>query len=72
MTARMGPLDFEHPSVGDTCPACKQCINTGAYVTIVPLGPGDDPEAQALCLAGRPYTAIFVVVHYACATGDAS
>jgi hypothetical protein len=41
----------------------------GEYSALVPLGPGDDEEAQAKCLEGRYYNAVAVEIHWACAGG---
>jgi hypothetical protein len=66
---RYGPMQADHPVVGDTCKACGELIAVGDFTTIATLGPGSDPEQRAKCAAGRPYTAIGVVCHYACVTG---
>jgi len=66
---KFGPLSADDPLVGDECPACKKEIVTGDYVTILDLGPGDEPESRQRARAGRPYNAVAVAVHYACATG---
>ena len=66
---RMGPLSGDHPCVGEECPACKKSFAAGEYVTLVPLGPGDDPEDQERARVGRVYNAVAVPVHWACATG---
>lgn len=65
-----GPKPADHPSVGQPCPACGIAFEAGNYTTLVPLGPGDDPEEQMKCLEGHPYTAVAVEVHWACATGE--
>lgn len=67
---RFGPKMSDHPSVGRECPACHECFRGGDFTTLVCLGPGGDPEAQERCRSGRPYTAVAVEVHWACATGE--
>lgn len=67
---RFGPKAADHPSVGRLCPACNEPFQVGDYVTIVALGPGADPEEQARAWARKPYSAIGLEVHWACATGD--
>jgi len=67
---KFGPKAENHLSVGEKCPACQQPFKIGDYTTLISLGPGDDPEAQEMCKADRPYNAIAVEVHYACATGE--
>lgn len=67
---KFGPKSVDHPSVGDVCPACKIPFKKGDYTTLVALGPGDDPEAQTRAREGRPYNAVAIEVHYACAGGD--
>lgn len=69
---RMGPLAAGHPLIqhGDRCPACEQPFVVGQYVTLIILGPGDDPEAQEKARAGLAYNAVADPVHWACATGE--
>ncbi len=67
---KFGPKAGDHPSVGKECPACQQPFKIGDYTTLIGLGPGDNPEAQERCKAGRPYNAVAAEVHYACATGE--
>ena len=67
---KFGPKAANHPSVGNKCPACSQPFKVGDYSTLIPLGPGDDPEEQAKLRAGRFYAAVAVEVHWACATGE--
>lgn len=67
---KMGPLPAGNPSVGEPCPACKIVFATGDYVTLVELGPGDDPEEQEKARRGRPYNAVASIVHWSCATGE--
>ena len=67
----MGPLAADHPLLrGGHCKACDVFFKEGDYVTLVALGPGDDEENRAKARAGRPYTAVAAVVHWACATGE--
>ena len=68
---RFGPKMADHPSVGQPCPACRVAFLAGDYTALVMLGPGDDPEAQQRAREGRPYNAVAVEVHYACAGGEA-
>ena len=77
MIRRMGPLAADHPLVAgilgtgiDKCPACQQSFLAGDYVTLIPLGPGVDDEAQKRARVGRAYNAIALPVHWPCATGD--
>lgn len=67
---KFGPKKAEHVRPEDTCPACKKPFKEGDYSTLIALGPGDDSEAQAHAREGRPYNAIALEVHYACATGE--
>lgn len=71
MSRRFGPKSAESASEGRKCPACRAAFVEGDYTTLVALGPGDDPEAQELARAGRPYNAVAVEVHWACAGGVA-
>jgi hypothetical protein len=67
----MGPLAPDHPLAKDgQCQACNVPFQAGDWVTLIALGPGDDPEARAKARAGRPYNAVALPVHWACATGE--
>lgn len=65
----MGPLAPDHPAINDQCPGCHIPFRAGDYVTLVPIGPGDDLEERAKARSGKPYNAIAQVVHWGCATG---
>jgi len=72
MTARkMGPLDESHPCVQDRtiCAGCHKLFAPGDYVTLVPIGPGDDIVERAKCRAGEVYNAVATVAHWGCVTG---
>lgn len=66
------PLDDNHPLVTHNviCPGCGLMFFHGDLVTLVVLGPGSDPEEQMKCRANKPYNAVAVAVHTACATGE--
>ena len=66
---KMGPLPKDHPSIGEICYACKKPLQENDYVTIIPLGPGDNPTAQQKARNGQAYNAIGIVIHWSCATG---
>lgn len=68
MSRRLGPLAPDHPSVGQSCPACQDKIGPSAFVAIVPLGPGNDQEERKARDQGKPYNAVGVVVHWECST----
>ncbi len=68
--AKMGPLLTEHPLVGDKCPACHRLFQAGDWVTLIPLGPGSNPESQRKCREGQAYNAVAAPVHWSCATGE--
>lgn len=67
MERRFGPRP-ENAPVGP-CPACHKPFVVGDYTTLIPLGPGDDPEQQERAAEGRVYNAVAVEVHWTCATG---
>lgn len=69
MSRKFGPKSPGHPSVGTECPACHKPFVAGDYTTLVLLGPGDDPEQQALARDGRAYNAVAIEVHWTCAGG---
>ena len=67
---KYGPLDKSHALIGQICPACDKMFIENDLVTLIPIGPGDDPEEQAKCYAGKVYTAVALTTHWSCATGD--
>lgn len=82
ITRKMGPLAADHPLIMGTfdqdagmnmvevCPACRRPFEAGQYVTLVPLGPGADPESRDRARRGKAYNAVGLSVHWACATGE--
>ena len=66
---KFGPKGKDHWNIGELCPACGVPFAAGDYTTLVPLGPGDDPEEQEKARDHHPYNAISVEVHWSCATG---
>jgi hypothetical protein len=66
---RFGPKQEEGTGHGKPCPACEINFKPGDFTTLIPLGPGDDLEAREKAVAGRPYNAIAIEVHWSCATG---
>jgi hypothetical protein len=66
---KYGPKPRSHQSIGTPCPACGVAFEAGDYTTLVPLGPGADPEEQARARRGEPYADVSVEVHFACAGG---
>lgn len=50
--AKFGPAEQDDPAVGELCPACRKPFVVGDYTTLIPLGPGDNPDRQALARAG--------------------
>ena len=67
MSRVFGPKKADHPGIGVECPACHVPFKEGDFTTLVTLGPGDDPEAQERAAQGRPYNAVALEVHAACA-----
>jgi len=67
---KFGPTAPDHPTVGQECKACNQPIAVGDYTTIIPLGPGEHDDDRRKAREGRPYRAVGVLVHWACATGE--
>jgi len=66
---KFGPKEPNHPTRGGTCLLCQERLKVGEYTTVIPLGPGNDEDAQAACRAGRPYHGIGIEAHWGCATG---
>ena len=69
MIRKFGPKNSTHPSIGEVCKACGNAFVEGDYTTLIALGPGDDEEQQHKAKGGKPYTAVAVEIHYACAGG---
>ena len=67
MSRVFGPKNAGHPGIGVECPACHVPFKEGDFTTLVTLGSGDDPEAQERAAQGRPYNAVALEVHAACA-----
>ena len=67
---KSSPLTSEAPIVGQPCAACNKAFVVGDVLTLVPLGPGDNPEARIAARAGRAYNGVAATVHWACATGE--
>lgn len=67
---KFGPKKANHPSIYVECLACHKKFKEGDFTTLISLGPGDDPEEQEKARQGRPYDAMAVEIHFACATGQ--
>jgi hypothetical protein len=66
---------FEPLTKGDrmldlVCPGCGHKFQLGDVPALVAIGPGVDTEARARAREGRPYNAVAVPVHWACASGN--
>jgi hypothetical protein len=66
---RFGPKAGNHPSIGQPCPACGVAFAAGDFTTLIPLGPGADPDARERAREGRAFNAVGIEVHSACSTG---
>ena len=62
-----GPKTADHPTVGMICIPCGDYLKEGDYTTLVPLGPGNDPEEQERAQERRWYNATALEVHALCA-----
>jgi len=69
-------LTENHPCVRDrrfrpaACPACGKAFWSGQAIALVPIGPGENPEAQRLCREGLAYNAACIPAHWWCVTGE--
>lgn len=63
------PLMADHPLVTDKarCPGCLQPFQVGDVTVLVVIGPGDGEEEREKARAGRPYLAVAMPAHAACA-----
>lgn len=66
---KFGPKSANHPTIGELCKACNQPFKEGDYTTLIPLGPGNDPEEQQKAAEDKAYNAVAIEIHYSCATG---
>ncbi len=66
---KMGPKEKSHPTIGKICPLCRKNFFEGDYSTMIPMGPGENPEERKRAANGDPYTAVALEVHWVCATG---
>jgi hypothetical protein len=67
--SKMGPKGITHPTCGTRCPACGEPMAAGQYTTLIPLGPGADPEERLKARQRKVYNAVAVELHWGCATG---
>jgi hypothetical protein len=68
---KIGPKPKGNPTVGGICPLCGELFVVGCYTTMVPLGPGADPQARKLARTEKlPYEGITMELHWGCATGE--
>lgn len=67
---RIGPQLVNDKAVGQACPACKVKLAKGDFVAVVVLGPGADKRARDAARNGKPYEAVAIELHWACATGQ--
>jgi hypothetical protein len=70
ITMRRFTVECDSPLLTETCPACKKDFEKGDAVTLIPIGPGDDAEAQEKARSGGYYNAVAIAAHYACVTGE--
>ena len=66
---KLEPLAKPDAILSMICPGCGDPFRLDDIVTLVPIGPGLNPESCQRAREGRPYTAVAVPVHWACATG---
>jgi hypothetical protein len=69
-TRQFGPKMHGHITVGDPCIACGEPLAAGDYTCLIPLGPGNDAEAQERARESRYYNAVAIEIHWSCATGE--
>jgi len=70
ITRPYGPKKADHPTVGTECPACHVAFVAGDWTTLVPIGPGADPESQHKARNGWAYNAVEIEAHWTCVTGE--
>jgi hypothetical protein len=64
-------LRVDHPLIAMhlSCYCCDRPFDEKEPICLFPLGPGDDKEARENAVAGQPYNAVSIPLHYACVTG---
>lgn len=67
---KFGPKKAEYLQPGLECPGCNQEFKVGDYTTLVPIGPGSDPESRERARNGRAYNAVALEAHWGCVTGE--
>ncbi len=72
MSDKMGPIPEGHYLTNnpEECPGCGKPFDVGCYVSLIPIGPGEDEDERKKAREGRPYNAIAIPAHYACVTGE--
>jgi len=66
---KMGPIPSDSTLLNLECRACNERFHEGDSIALVALGPGNDSEEQEKARNNRPYNAVAIPIHYACATG---
>jgi hypothetical protein len=66
---RMGPKPRDSATLNRKCAACHERFEVGDFTTMIPLGPGNDPDSQERAREGRYYIPVGIEVHWACHTG---
>lgn len=64
------PIVFDKIETEKPCPACGKHFREGDFTALIALGPGDSEEARQKCRENRPFNAVALEVHWACATGE--
>lgn len=63
------PLAPDHPSAGTPCFVCGEVLGNGQPVQLLAIGP-EGEEDRARHAAGRWYSAVAILLHVRCLTGD--
>lgn len=73
---KIGPLEDNHPLTRYPerfrCPGCDKPFLAGQFVTLIVIGPGDNPESQCAHREGRYYNAVSIPAHWMCVTGESA
>lgn len=64
------PLAEDNPFIGIPCIACDIDFQPGDQITLVYVGPGDDPDDQQKFRDGRFHSGAAAALHRACAGVD--
>ena len=55
---------------GVACPSCNTSLQPGDFVTLVPVGPGPDPDRRRAARMSAPFDVASLIVCWPCVSGE--